>query len=106
MQLKGTRSSQSYVRMTREEWWDLILLAQAYAKPTPALGAEQEGVVVPKKKSGTAVTAEVVPSIRQASWLADEGEELEAIVQRMDLEDQDYNELSEDEGSDDEDDVY
>ena len=44
-------------------------------------------------------------SVRQASGLADKGEELEAFVQRMDLEDQDYMALSEDESSDDEDGV-
>ena len=45
------------------------------------------------------------PSVRQARGLADEGEVVEAVVQRMDLEDRDYMALSEDEGSDDEDDV-
>ena len=45
---------------------------------------------------------EGAPSVRKASGLADEGEELEALVQRMDLEDQDNMALSEHEGSDDE----
>ena len=44
---------------------------------------------------------EGAPSVRQASGIADEGEELEALVQRMDLEDRDYMALSEEEGSDD-----
>ena len=40
---------------------------------------------------------EGAPSVRKASGLADVGEELEALVQRMDLEDWDYMALSEDE---------
>nr|ADB85343.1 putative transposon protein [Phyllostachys edulis] len=48
---------------------------------------------------------EVAPTVRQVTGLADEGEEMEAVVNRMDLEDRDYMALSEDEGSDDEDDV-
>ena len=46
--------------------------------------------------------AEGAPSIRQASGFTSEGEELEALAQRIDLEDQDYVALSE-EGSDNED---
>ena len=125
VQLKGTNSWQSYVRMAREGGWKLVLLVQAYAKPTPPSAAEQEGGADAEEEVGDSSHsaahtmaeapgvadavdedhAEVAPSVRQASGLADEGEELEALVQRMDLEDQDYMALSEDEGSDDEDDV-
>ena len=49
--------------------------------------------------------AELAPLVRQTTRLADDGEELEVIVQRMDLEDWDYMALSENEGSDDEDGV-
>lgn len=48
---------------------------------------------------------EIAPLVRQTSGIADEGEEVEAIVQRMDLKDQDYMALSEDKGFNDEDDV-
>lgn len=50
-------------------------------------------------------SAEVAPSVRQATGLADEDEELEVLVERMDLEDREYMTLSKDEGSEDEDDV-
>ena len=103
----------------------MVLLVQAYAKPTPPAAAEQEGDAEAEEEAGDCshraahtmaeapgVTdavdedlAEVAPSVRQASGLADEGEEVEAVVQRMDLEDRDYMALSEDEGSHDEDDV-
>ena len=43
VRLKGTNSWQSYVRMARERGWKLVLLVQAYAKPTPPSAAEQEG---------------------------------------------------------------
>lgn len=46
---------------------------------------------------------ERAPLVKQTSGLADEGGELKALVQRMDLEDQDYMTLSEDEESNDED---
>ena len=111
--------------MAREEGWDLVLLAQTYAKPSPISAAEQEGDgdaeeqvrdssynAVHTMADGPRVAdavdedpTEVAPSVRQASGLADEGEELEAVVQRMDLHDRDYMALLVDEGSDDEDDM-
>ena len=103
----------------------MVLLTQAYAKPTPLSVAEQEGGADAEEEVGDSSyntmhtmaeapkvadavdedPAEVAPSVRQASGLADEGEEVEAIVQRMDLKDRDYMALSEDQRSDDEDDV-
>lgn len=41
--------------------------------------------------------------VREANWIADEDEKIEALVQRMALEDPNYEALSEDEGSDDKD---
>ena len=125
VQLRGPKSWQSYVRIAREAGWKLVLLVQAYAKPTPPPAAEQEGGVEAEEEVGDCshsaahtiaeapgVTdavdedpAEVAPTAMQATGLADEGEEVEAVVQRMDLEDRDYMALSEDEGSDDEDEV-
>ena len=93
MQLKGTRSWQSYVRRVREERWDLVLLVQAYAKPTPASAAEQEGGGDAEEEVGDSSHSaahtmaegprvvdpvdedpvEGAPSVMQASGLADEG---------------------------------
>ena len=65
VQLKGTNSWQSYVRMAREGGWKLVLLVQAYAKPTPPSAAEQGGGA-DAEETGAVADSELGPARDEA----------------------------------------